>query len=291
MAQDDPPSVRERQLAAELRLLRRTVNLNGKDVADRLGWSTSKISRIETGKIGVSQQDLELLFDLYEVPEDKAADLRRLAATARAQGWWDAYANSLSSGYSNLVKLEASCATLQCYCAVVPHALLQTREYSRHVIQSTMQAPAPSEVDRRLDIARLRQKVLRRGDPPMRLSAVIDEAAFRRHIRTPAGKIDTGVTRAQFKHLAELMTWPNISIQVLPFTAGLPPVTAGSFSILESSVTNAAGVVYLENKTRFFFIDDAYEVHQYGQEFQLLSSMALDPDKSREFMERAAASS
>lgn len=287
MAQDGP-SARERQLARELRLLRSTVGLTGKDVADRLSWSTSKVSRIETGRIGINQDDLESLFLLYEVPDGKAEYLRRLAASARAQGWWDAYANSLSSGYSSLIKLEAGSADLRCYCALVPHALLQTPEYSRHVIQSTLQVPSPTEIDRRIDIARRRQAVLRRGDPPMRLSAVIDEAAFRRDIRTPDGQIDNSVTRAQFMRLAELSTWPNITIQVLLFKSGIPPVTSGSFSILESMATNTSDVVYLENKTRFFFIDLEREVHQYVQEFELLSSMALDPDESRAFIERAA---
>ncbi|MEV4149878.1 helix-turn-helix transcriptional regulator [Amycolatopsis sp. NPDC049691] len=284
----DAPSARERQLARELRLLRSTVGLTGKDVAERLGWSTSKVSRIETGRIGIGQDDLESLFGLYEVLDDKAEYLRRLAASARAQGWWDAYANNLSSGYSSLIKLEAGSAALRCYCALVPHALLQTPEYSRHVIQSTLQVPAPTEIDRRIDIARRRQAVLRRENPPMRLSAVIDEGAFRRHIRTPDGRIDNSVTRAQFRRLADLSAWPHITIQVLLFKSGIPPVTSGSFSILESLATNTPDVAYLENKTRFFFIDTETEVHQYVQEFELLSSMALDPDESRAFIERAA---
>jgi transcriptional regulator with XRE-family HTH domain len=288
MAQDDPPSVRERQLARELRTLRETTGLTGKEVAERLGWSASKISRIETGRIGIGQEDLESLFVEYEVLDEKAEYLRRLAASARTQGWWDAYANSLSSGYSSLIKLEAGSAELRCYSALVPHALLQTPEYSRHVIQSTLQAPAPIEIDRRIDIARRRQAVLRRDNPPMRLSAVIDEATFRRHIRTPEGRIDNSVTREQFQRLAEMSAWPNITIQVLRFEAGIPPVTSGSFSILESMATSTPDVVYLENKTRFFFVDSEREVHQYVQEFELLSEMALDPDESRAFIERAA---
>jgi len=220
------PSARERQLARELRTLREAAGLTGKEAAERLGWSASKISRIETGRIGVGQEDLEALFELYEVIEEKAEDLRRLAASARTTGWWDAYASSLSSGYTSLIKLEADSAELRCYCALVPHALLQTPEYSRHVIQSTLLTPAPAEVERRVDIARRRQAVLRHGNPAMRLSAVIDEAAFRRSIRTSDGGTDNSVMRAQFQHLAELSTWPNVTIQVLRFRAGIPPVRA-----------------------------------------------------------------
>ena len=51
----DTPSVRERRLAAELKLLRTAVQLHGKDVAERLGWSASKVSRIESSRTGISE--------------------------------------------------------------------------------------------------------------------------------------------------------------------------------------------------------------------------------------------
>ena len=67
---------------------------------------------------------------------------------------------------------------------------------------------------------------------------------------------------------------PNVRIQVLPFAAGIPPVSAGSFSILESRATGAQDVVYLENKTRIFFVDGEPEVHRYARDFDLLTEMA-----------------
>jgi hypothetical protein len=67
---------------------------------------------------------------------------------------------------------------------------------------------------------------------------------------------------------------------VLPLSAGLPPVTAGSFSVLESAATGAPDVVYLENKTRIFFLDGEAEVQRYTRAFELISAMALDPEES-----------
>jgi transcriptional regulator with XRE-family HTH domain len=61
--------------------------LHGKDVAARLGWSASKVSRIETGRIGITSDDLARLPALYEVPEAQADFLRRLAPSARPRGW------------------------------------------------------------------------------------------------------------------------------------------------------------------------------------------------------------
>ena len=68
---------------------------------------------------------------------------------------------------------------------------------------------------------------------------------------------------------------------MLPFAAGLPPVTSGSFSVLDSRATRAPDVVYLENKTRVFFLDSETEVQRYTQAFELLGGMALSVEDSR----------
>ena len=148
MSVHETPSVRERRLAAELRLLRTAGQLHGKDVATSLGWSASKVSRIETGRSGVSGDDLERLLELYAVPEQQAALLRRLAPSARPRGWWDAYAETLSPGYANLIRMESGSRALRCYGALVPHALLQTPDFAREVILSTWARPSPTEVER-----------------------------------------------------------------------------------------------------------------------------------------------
>jgi transcriptional regulator with XRE-family HTH domain len=282
MAVRDSPSVRERRLAAELRMVRATTQLHGKDVAARLGWSPSKVSRIETGRIGISLDDLERLIRLYDVPDDQARMMRRLAPAARPKGWWDAYADTLSAGYSSLIRLESGSRALQCYCALVPHALLQTPDFARNVIESTWQRPSPTEVDRRVQVCRRRQHVLDGAGrtEALQLAAVIDEAVLRRMVLTPDGNPDPALVRGQLDWLVTVAARPNVTIQVLPFAAGLPPVTAGSFSILESAATEAPDVVYLENKTRISFIDAEAEVYRYTRDFELLATMALSPEDS-----------
>jgi transcriptional regulator with XRE-family HTH domain len=291
MAERDTPSARERQLARELRRLRESVGLTGKDVADRLGWSASKVSRIETSRTGIAPQDLDRLLELYRADDERARYLRKLAPSARSKGWWDAYADALSSGYSTLIRLESGSRALQCYCALVPHALLQAPDYLRHVIVSGSDRPLPTEVDRRVQVCRRRQELLSRegGDPPLRFSAVIDEAVLHRQIKNPDGSVDTAAMRGQLEWLADVSTWPNMTIQVLPFTAGLPPVTAGSFSILESLAIEAPDVVYMENKTRIFFIESEPEVHRHTQHFEQLSAMALSPSESADFIKQSIA--
>jgi transcriptional regulator with XRE-family HTH domain len=287
----DSPSVRERRLARELRLLRAAAPLHGKDVAERLGWSPSKVSRIETGRIGISTDDLDRLLELYAVPEEQAAFLRRLAPSARPRGWWDAYADTLSAGYANLIRLEAGSGALRCYGALVPHALLQTPEYARQVILSTWERPSPAEIDRRVQICRRRQDLLdaTTAEGSLQFWAVLDESVLRRAAYAPGQDPGGSAMRGQLDRLAAVAERPNVTIQVLPFDAGLPPVTAGSFSVLESRATGTPDVVYLENKTRVFFLDGEAEVHRYSSAFELLSTMALDPEDSVALIHRVAA--
>src|SRR6266487_7204404 len=77
------PSIRRRQLSAELRRLRERAGLNGDEAADRLGWSASKISRIELHRIGIKAADLLRLLDLYRVADVHRGSLVALADEAR----------------------------------------------------------------------------------------------------------------------------------------------------------------------------------------------------------------
>ena len=278
--------MRERRLAHELRVLRTAAQLHGKDVAASLGWSPSKVSRIENGRSGIGEDDLERLVELYRVPDQQAGYLRRLAPSVRPRGWWDAYAETLSPGYANLIRLEAGSRALRCYGALVPHALLQTPDYAREVILSTWEPPSPAEVERRVQVCRRRQDVL---DAGLQLSAVIDESVLRRSVVPGDAARDTAIRRGQLERLVRAAAEPGVTLQVLPFSAGLPPVTAGSFAVLDSPASGAADVVYLENKTRIFFVDAEAEVHRYTRAFDLISELALDPSASVALLERELA--
>jgi hypothetical protein len=139
-----------------------------------------------------------------------------------------------------------------------------------------------------VQVCRRRQEVLDTADP-MQLWAVLDESVLHRAAGAPGTSDGATVLRGQLEWLAEVAGRPNVTLQVLPFDAGLPPVTAGSFSVLESRATGTPDVVYLENKTRIGFVDGEAEVHRYGRAFELLTEMALDPDASLGLVERLAA--
>jgi hypothetical protein len=62
------------------------------------------------------------------------------------------------------------------------------------------------------------------------------------------------------------------------------PVSAGSFSLLESAATGAPDLVYLENKTRISFVDGEDEVDRYARDHRLLTELALPPADSADLI-------
>lgn len=280
MAEQGMPSVRGRQLARDLRRFREAAELKGKDAAESLGWSTSKISRIESGSVSIAASDLDLLITLYGIPGPVADDLRSMAAKIFGSGWWDAYARTVSASYANLLKLEHESAKVHNYSAAVPHALLLTPDFLRRIILAASQQPSPLDVERRIDINRRRQDVLTRAESPMVLSSVIDEAVFLRLARLDTDEDEAAIIRQQIDHILTLAALPNIRIRVLKLSAGLPPVSTGAFSVLRPFEDVAPDLVCIENKTRVFFIEDRDDVHGFYQDFEKLRGMAMNPADS-----------
>ena len=75
------PTVRHKRLTAELRRLRSESGLTRDDVASRLEWHPTKITRIETGQwTRLNPRDVRALLDIYGVtaPRQRGA-VRQLA--------------------------------------------------------------------------------------------------------------------------------------------------------------------------------------------------------------------
>ena len=125
---DLPSSAVRRALAAELRRLREHAGLSGDEVAARLGWSGSKVSRIETHRTGIKDADLELLLGLYNVDEDQRSQLRALAAEQDGRGWWTAYASTFAPDDSAAARRQVSMGHAQQY--LIPGCHCEERSIS-----------------------------------------------------------------------------------------------------------------------------------------------------------------
>src|SRR6201996_2603685 len=250
------PIVRRRRLAAELRRLRERADLTGDFVADRMGWSASKVSRIENAHTAARPAEIQKLL--------------ALAQEAKRKGWWKAYSDALPGPHTRFIGLEAEAAATSIWCPEVVSGLLQTEDYAREVIRTAGGATPPGEIERRVEARMVRQQLLYR-DPPFELTAVIDESVLMRRIGSEP------IMAAQIGRLLELSALPHLSLRILPLD-GTHPVVAGGFILLQFGAVHEVSfhdVAYIEHVTDSFYIESERDTFEYANGFRRLNDAAL----------------
>ncbi|MGO9078289.1 MAG: helix-turn-helix domain-containing protein [Streptosporangiaceae bacterium] len=251
------PTVLRILLGARLRSLREQQRITLEDAGRVIRASGSKMSRLETGRVGFKDRDVADLLTFYGVTdEQQRGSLRALARSANAQGWWQAYADVLPPWFEAYIAFEEAATSIRAYEVQFVPGLLQTEAYARAVtLLGHPNAPA-DEVDRRVGLRLARQALITRPQPP-HVWAVLDEAVLRR----PAGR--PGVMRGQLKHLLEIAGRPNVTIQVIPFQYGGHAAAGGPFSILRFTEPDLPDLVYLEQLTSALYLDKLDTVEHY----------------------------
>ncbi|HEY2551748.1 MAG TPA: helix-turn-helix transcriptional regulator [Streptosporangiaceae bacterium] len=251
------PTVLRILLGAQLRRLREARRISLLEAGEVIRASHSKVSRLETGRVGFKDRDIADLLTLYGVsdPEQREA-LRDLARRASRQGWWHDYSDVLPSWFEAYVGLEEAATQIRSYDDQLVPSLLQTQDYARAVIGLRHPDASAEEVERRVSLRLARQHLLDGPGSP-HIWAVLDEAVLRR----APGSAD--IMRAQLRHLLELAGRPGVTLQLLPFQAGGHAATSGSFSILRFADPDLPDVVYLEQLTSALYLDKRESLDHY----------------------------
>lgn len=278
MVRGPSPTVRRRRLASELRRLREAAELTIDEVGEKLECSASKISRIETGHVGVTPRDVRDMLEVYGIDDNEREALVQLAREARKKGWWHAY-NEVFTG--SFVGLESDAASLHTHQALLVPGLLQTEGYTRAVIRAIRPDAGEAEIERRVAGRVNRQKLLTDPNPP-EYWAVIDEAVLHRTVGGPV------IMRAQLRRMIELAALPHVTLQVVPFSAGGHAGMEAPFLILGFPEQADPDVVYVENTTSGVYLEQPEDVHRYTLMFDHLRAAALKPDDTVVLVERAA---
>lgn len=176
-----------------------------------MDWSLSKVIRMETGQVGVSITDLKALLAYYGVTDSVEVD--RLVAIARAAKeppWWAPYRGQADKAFLDSLGYEAAASIVRTFEPVLVPGLLQTEEYALEVLGVT----SPQQPDTLARLRLERQERLLNPDGPQ-LHFILDESVVARVVGSPA------VMRRQVRRLLELAEHPQITLRILPFTAGL----------------------------------------------------------------------
>ncbi|WP_416900735.1 helix-turn-helix domain-containing protein [Micromonospora echinospora] len=285
MAEDMGSTVPRRQLGRALRQLRTEAGVTLDAAAEALECSRQKVWRIESGLGSVRSVDVRAMCQLYDANPELAGALAALASETKAKGWWHAYGDAIPDWFELHVGLEQAAHRLRFYYDAMVPGLLQTREYAHAVYQHRSEV-SDDERDRLVEVRLQRQTLLTRRLPPApRCVVVLSEAALLRVVGSRATMV------GQLRHLLALGERPNVSIRLLPLTAGLHRgVEAGTFVMLEfppgTRTTPEPPVVYSESWTGALYLDRPQEFAAYEKVWMSIDELALDQGQSRRLIDK-----
>lgn len=274
MSRHQHTSDRSSRVAAELRKLRQSSGMSCEDVADRLGMPISKVRRLETGSVGIRSADIDAMLALYGVSEQRRAEVLAAARQSLRHTWWAQLAGQ-PRHWRSLLHLEAAATRLHDFQLYLLPCLLRTADYGRTVLGNGLARRSAEEVDRLVDLQSARQEALAKPDGPA-LHAVVDERVVGRLGR------DEPMSRAQLRHLLAMSERQDVTLQVVPNSAGIHAGMQGSFTIMEYG--DDTDVVYTEQLTTATYYQTRPDVTEYQEIMTSLLSCALSPAATRDFL-------
>ncbi|GAA3826255.1 helix-turn-helix transcriptional regulator [Streptomyces coacervatus] len=265
------PTARRRRLAIELRRLREESSLTCSQVGKELDWSSSKVSRMETGQGRVQPSDVEALCRFYGTPEELRDLLKSLAKESKTKGWWHAHGDAIPAWFSVYVGLEQAASNLRSYQAEFIPGLLQTDEYATEQCRAWVDH-TPEDIQRMVGVRMRRQELLTSESAPD-LWAVLHQSALQHVVGSRQ------VMARQLERMLEISKLKNVTVQVLPFDAGAYPTT-GSYTILGFPEQEDRDLVYREGLTDSVYLEEPKDVALYTKAFDHLRALALSPQRS-----------
>jgi transcriptional regulator with XRE-family HTH domain len=261
---DPPPALVA--FAEELRAHRAQTGMSRDELAAKVSYSPSMIAMIETGRRSPSKRLGELLDVVFSLPGTFSRMEKRLRDVP------------FPASFRPFVSHEAVAKALRSYENALIPGLFQTEAYARAVLV-TRPNTSDDEVEELVAARIQRQDVLGREEPPL-IWSLVDEAALHREVGTAA------IMHDQLVQLADLSRRPNITIQVVPYSAGSHSGLLGAFVIAE--LEDAPSIVYLETAAEGETVEDPSVITRLALIFDTLRSKALPDVASRALIMKVA---
>lgn len=271
------PGKRQR-LGAELRRARELGGLSGRELAQRIGISQSKVSRAESGSTLLSIPQVAAWASATGASPDVADLLSALteAVYTEVHNWGTMFRDRphIQGDIQGLEERARKILTFQP--SVVP-GLLQTAEYARRVFSMFQPPYLEQEIPEVLG-ARLDRQMALFGDR-QRFDFLITEAALRWRLG-PARLL-----LAQLDRISSLSTLDIVSVGVIPLSAEAVTNTSHGFVLFEMMEHDENdAMVLVETIHANLVVNDPESIALYRTRWSLLEQMALHGDEARSFL-------
>jgi transcriptional regulator with XRE-family HTH domain len=257
-----------RRLAAELRRLREACGLSGQRLGDLLGWSQSKVAKIENGRTRPSPADVEAWAAATGAGEGTRAELVALVESVATEARpWSPRHGTLAARNLEIAQVEREATGLQNFQPAVFPGLLQTAEYARRVV-SMLDVAGQQDVAAAVAARVERQTAL--YDQGRRFEFVLTEGALRWRPGPPE------LMLAQLDRLLSTMTLPNVAVGVLPQSRRQVVLHTNGFTIFD---VPGEAFVLVETLTRELYLHEDGDLAAYRAAFaRAREAAASGPD-------------
>lgn len=272
VADDVGQAVGRRRLGSELRRHRIAAGATMRQVAEHLHCSQGKISRLEAALVAPNVSDVRVMLDYYGVAGAERDDLVAIAGRVREKAWWNDFSDVVPPDSARFFGLEDGAGSISEYSVGLIPGLLQTEDYARALMLCAPGA-GTADIQRRAELRRRRQEILRRADPP-RLHVVMDQTVLQDTVGGP------DAARGQLARLLEVAELPHVTVQVLGHGVGAHAGKSVRFSILRFPDPADADIVYLESPTNNTYLDEPTDLKFYETAFVQICRLALPATES-----------
>ncbi|MCX5344044.1 helix-turn-helix domain-containing protein [Streptomyces atratus] len=243
---------------SEQRRHRERADLSLVQLADILNSSKSTLARIETAEL-MPPPDIPGRLDAAFGTDKHFHGLYELAKK-----------EIHPDRYRRYMDFESKAEVIEQYGAQALPGLLQTEAYAREFLRCQKDL-SPDQVEQRVAARMSRQERQRSDTPPFRW-AIIDEAALRRQMGSPASM------REQLASLLDQVDTPDSNIQVMPFSAGLHSLMGGALTLL--TLADGTRVAYEEGIQAGHLYEDPSRVEKWRRQYEVLRANALSLPES-----------
>lgn len=261
--------------------MREQAGISVQQAAAMLGADRTMVAHIEAARTRVSEERVRQLACNYGCPDEALIDALAAMAGNRADPpWWEEYRGKLPDGFLDISEIEHHATRIRTAQTVHLPGLLQTEEHARAIFDLSVPALRRLDVELRVAHRLGRQGIFSREDPTPYLG-IIHEAALRMQFGGP------DVARPQLESLADAADRDNITLLVIPFSAGSFYGAGQSILYAEGQVPQL-DTVQLDTAYGAHFTDSPTPLANYRALLDLMEESALPPEESRKLIQSIA---
>jgi len=260
---------RRRALGAALREAREAAGYtNLTAFAQLIEVAPATLSRWETGERTPKPTDVVRILTTLGVNGQQFEDILALASDTDAPYWIAVSLPEQRLHLDALLRFERDASKITDVSPLLVTGLLQTEAYIRAMMTAPVAGVPQAEIENRIRVRLGRQRVV----DTVELVVILGEAALHQQVGGPQVLAD------QLRHIVQMAAHPNVTLRVVPFTAGWVPSLEGGWSVIESA--EASTVIHTENRRSGQFLHEDQDVRLYRDAVDSLLDVAMSPTES-----------